>query len=123
MDNINEAWLALAGVIFGGVGLEVVRKWLSRSKEKDDSAATFRTELREEVKNLREELRKVEDDLDKWRGKYYELMDQFIKVKGELDASLRAINETTQPVDLKKVQEAVDKAQPPMVESDHNKEK
>ena len=116
MPQINEAYLALAGAVFGGAGLEIVRKWLARSKEKDDTATQFRAELREEVKNLREELRKVEDDLDKWRAKYYELMDQFIKVKDELDASLRAINEDTQSIDLAKVQEAVDKATPPKVE-------
>jgi predicted nuclease with TOPRIM domain len=108
---VNEAYLALAGAVFGGGGLKVIEYWLTKSKVKDDSAASFRTELREEVKNLREELRKVEDDLDKWRGKYYELMDQFIKVKGELDVSLRALNETTQSVDITKL-EPVDK--PPL---------
>lgn len=97
---INEAYLALAGAVFGGGGLKVIEYWLTKSKSKDDSAAQFRTELREEVKNLRQELRKVEDDLDKWRGKYYELMDQFIKVKGELDASLRALSEDTQAIDI-----------------------
>lgn len=101
---INEAYLALAGAVFGGGGLKVIEYWLTKSKSKDDSAAQFRTELREEVKSLREELRKVEDDLDKWRGKYYELMDQFIKVKGELDASLRALSEDTQAIDISSIQ-------------------
>lgn len=101
---INEAYLALAGAVFGGGGLKVIEYWLTKSKSKDDTAAQFRTELREEVKSLREELRKVEDDLDKWRGKYYELMDQFIKVKGELDASLRALSEDTQAIDISSIQ-------------------
>jgi predicted nuclease with TOPRIM domain len=121
--EINSAYLALAGAVFGGAGLEVIRKWLSRSKEKDDSATQFRTELREEVKNLRAELRQVEDDLEKWRDKYYELMDQFIKVKGELDASLRAINEDTQNIDLTKVAQAVDKANPPVIPSKNQTDK
>lgn len=94
--------------MFGGGGLKVIEYWLTKSKVKDDSAAAFRTELREEVKSLREELRSVESDLDKWRGKYYELMDQFIKVKGELDASLRAINDDTQAIDTTQVQKAID---------------
>lgn len=100
---INEAYIALAAAVFGGGGLKVIEYWLTKSKVKDDSASEFRKELREEVKGLREELRQVESDLDKWRGKYYELMDQFIMVKGELDASLRAMNDDTQAVDTTEV--------------------
>lgn len=105
---VNEAYLALAGAVFGGGGLKVIEYWLTKSKSKDDTATQFRAELRDEVKNLRDELRKVEDDLDKWRGKYYELMDQFIKVKGELDTSLRALADDTQQIDTRAINTALD---------------
>jgi predicted nuclease with TOPRIM domain len=89
MPEISQAWLALLGAVIGGSGLKIVEYWLSRSKVRDDAASQMRSELRDEIKVLREELRTVEDELDKWRGKYYELMDEFMKAKGDLAEALR----------------------------------
>ncbi|AZU97233.1 hypothetical protein SEA_EMMA1919_184 [Streptomyces phage Emma1919] len=93
MPEINQAWLALLGALLGGSGLKFIEHWLNRSKVKEDAAAQMRTELRDEIKILREELRTVEDELDKWRGKYYELMDEFMKAKGDLAEALRKAQE------------------------------
>jgi len=89
LPNISEGWLALIGALLGGSGLKIVEAWLNRSKIKEDSATELRNELRTEVRGLRDELRTVEDELDKWRGKYYELLDEFIKAKGDLAEALR----------------------------------
>lgn len=94
MPEISQAWLALIGAVLGGSGLKIIEYWLSRSKVKEDSATQMRVELREEIKELREELRTVEDELDKWRGKYYELMDEFMKAKGDLAEALRKAQNT-----------------------------
>jgi predicted nuclease with TOPRIM domain len=94
MPEINQAWLALFAALLGGSGLKVIEYWLNRSKTQDDSAAAMRTELREEVRNLREELRTVEEQLDLWRGKYYELMEEFMKAKGDLAEAMRSANAT-----------------------------
>lgn len=91
MPDINQAWLALLGALLGGSGLKVVEYLLNRSKVRDDAALQMRTELRDEIKGLREELRKVEDELDKWRGKYYELMDEFIRAKSDLATAVRDV--------------------------------
>ncbi|QQV92525.1 hypothetical protein SEA_FORREST_185 [Streptomyces phage Forrest] len=93
MPEINQAWLALLGALLGGSGLKFIEHWLNRSKVKEDAATQMRTELRDEIKVLREELRTVEDELDKWRGKYYELMDEFMKAKGDLAEALRKAQE------------------------------
>ena len=107
MPEISQAWLALIGAVLGGSGLKIMESWLNKSKVRDDAASAFRTELRDEVKNLRDELRKVETDLDNWRAKYYELMEQFLKVKAELDAALRNASE-----DFSQPSEAVNKIPP-----------
>ncbi|ASR76616.1 hypothetical protein SEA_TRIBUTE_225 [Streptomyces phage Tribute] len=91
MPEITTAWIALIGTVLGGVGLKFVEHWLSRSKVRDDTAAQLRTELRTEIQGLKTELNNVESDLDKWRGKYYELMDNFIKVKSELETAMRQL--------------------------------
>jgi hypothetical protein len=95
MPEISQAWLALFAALLGGSGLKVIEYWLNRSKTQDDSAAAMRTELREEVKNLRDELRHVEEQLDLWRGKYYELMEEFMKAKGDLAEALRNANKNS----------------------------
>lgn len=93
MPEITTAWIALIGTVLGGVGLKFVEHWLSRSKVRDDTAAQLRNELRTEIQGLKAELNNVESDLDKWRGKYYELMDNFIKVKSELETAMRQLQQ------------------------------
>jgi len=93
MPEITTAWIALIGTVLGGVGLKFVEHWLSRSKVRDDTASQLRSELRTEIQGLKTELNNVESDLDKWRGKYYELMDNFIKVKSELEMAMRTLQQ------------------------------
>lgn len=93
MPEISQAWLALIGALLGGSGLKFIEHWLSRPKVKDDAASSFRNELREEVKNLRDELRKTEQELDAWRAKYYALMDEFSRAKIERDNALQKIQD------------------------------
>jgi len=75
----NPAFLALIGTIFGGAGLKIVENLLNKSKTQSDVAAQIRTELRTDVQALRDEIRKVETELDMWKAKYYDLLDQFYK--------------------------------------------
>lgn len=93
MPEISQAWLALIGAILGGSGLKFVEHWLSRPKVRDDSATAFRNELREEMKTIREELRKAENELDEWRDKYYLLLEQFSRAKIERDDALHKIQD------------------------------
>lgn len=102
MIELNSAVIALVGTVFGGAGLKAVEAFINRSrdkieKEKSDAeiASHMREELRGEITELRKELRQVEGELDAWRQKYYDLLDQFIQVKTSLDASLRQMKEET----------------------------
>lgn len=89
-------WIAIAAAIFGGAGVKVIEKWLSRSEIKDDSAFKLRTELREELERLRKELEETKDELDDYRTKYYAMMEQFSKTKIELEAALYKIQKQTE---------------------------
>lgn len=93
MPEISQAWLALIGAILGGSGLKFIEHWLSRSKQRDDSASKFRDELRAEVTNLRDDLRQTEKDLDDWKQKYYTLVEESMKVRAELDAAIRNVSQ------------------------------
>lgn len=98
MPEISQAWLALIGALLGGSGLKFIEHYLNRPKIKDDAATTFRNELREEVKNLREELRKTEAELDTWRQKYYALLDEFSAAKLDRDQALKKIQDAADEV-------------------------
>lgn len=92
-----EAWLALAGTVFGGVGLKVIESFLGRNKSKDDSAYRFRDELRAEILLLRSEADKIRDEadelrdeIDEWRTKYFSLVAAI--AKGDLHSARSEIN-------------------------------
>lgn len=76
---MDPALVALIGTVFGGAGLKGIESLLNRSKTQNDVAAQIRTELRTDVQALRTELERQEKELDIWKAKYYELLDQFYK--------------------------------------------
>jgi hypothetical protein len=78
---LDDAYLALAGTVFGGVGLKVVEQILGRTGRKDDTAFKFRDELRIEINSmrtemdkLRTEIHKLDGELDGWRSRYFSLV-------------------------------------------------
>jgi len=77
--EFNPALVALVGTLFGGAGLKITESFLNRSKNQNDVATQIRQELRQDVQSLRDEIKDLQDELDKWKGKYYDLLDQFYK--------------------------------------------
>ena len=91
-----EAWLALIGTLFAGIGLEFGRKLMNRTKAREEAAKAARDELREEISSLRAEadrVREAADDLrseiDQWRNKYYSLVSSI--ATGNLQEALDKI--------------------------------
>lgn len=89
---IDPAIIALAGTVFGGVGLKLVENWLGRSRVRIDDAAQIRNELRLEVEALRKENSTLEGDVDKWRESYYNLREQAMKKDAELIVALDKVD-------------------------------
>lgn len=94
----TEAYLALAGTVFGGVGLKIVEAVLGRSKNKNDGQHVFREELRAELAALRTEAEKLRDEsdelrdeIDTWRTRYFSLVSSI--AGGDLDDARRKITE------------------------------
>ena len=90
-SNSQDALIALIGTVFGGAGLEIIRRILAKSKEKEDSATALRNELRTELTSLKAEMTAVEKDLDMWRQKYYELFEKYIQIKVQYDSVLKQL--------------------------------
>lgn len=81
--------IALIGTVLGGVGLKIIEHILSRGKTRDDTASQLRGELRAEVESLRQEIHKVESDVEQWREKYYLLLEQFLVMKLKLEQAVQ----------------------------------
>lgn len=82
---MDTAWIALIGTIFGGAGLKVIEGVLTKGSKKVDAATAMREELRKESTALKEELRAVENELDSWKVKYFELFQDYIELKSMLN--------------------------------------
>lgn len=96
IDFNNPVVWALIGTLFGGSGLAVVNKLLSRGKDKTDFAAEIRSELRTDIKRYQDEVAgykketaALREEVDSWRNKYYELIREhetdLQNMQGEID--------------------------------------
>lgn len=91
MPEIPAAWLALLGALFGGAGLKLLEGHLSKPKHEADQATAFRNELRTDVKELRAEYGRVQQEVVKWKDKYYALLEQYLTLMngGNTPVSIR----------------------------------
>lgn len=81
LANLDTAWIALIGTVFGGVGLKGLEAFLARGSNKEDAASQLRDELRSDSKSLRKELRQQEKSLDGWKEKYFMLLQEYLEEK------------------------------------------
>lgn len=98
---IDPAWIALIGTVCGGVGLKVAEHWLGRNKVKTDEAAQIRDELRLEITALREEVKQLEADADKWKKEYFGMYEKYINQASDLKIALEKIKNEAQQAQVK----------------------
>lgn len=114
MPSLDPAWIALIGTIFGGVGLKMAEHWLGKNKIKTDDAAKIRDELRLQITAQKEEIKDLEDQVEKWRSDYYALRDKYVQLQTELTLALAKIKAEAEEVGA--VAESLDNHPPPPVE-------
>lgn len=91
LSNLSPAWIAVIGTVAGGVILKVTEKYLGRNREKKDDAKQIREELRLTVSDQKADLKELEDEVNEWRSKYYDLRDSYVKIQTELTLALNNI--------------------------------
>jgi predicted phage gp36 major capsid-like protein len=91
MPEIDPAWIALIGTLCGGIGLKFAEHLLGKSKVKVDDATQIRDELRLEIIAQREEIKQLENDVNRWRNDYYDLRDKHVALQTELTLALQNI--------------------------------
>lgn len=110
-DTLATILTALAGVIGGGFGVEVLRRvFVSPDRKLDDAAAirrematlmdaeqvrarVDREELRAELKSERGRIDLMEQEIQTWRKRCFELEEELARTKAELVQVRRQIGE------------------------------
>jgi len=91
--HLDPAWIALIGTVVGTVGLKVAEHFLGKGRIKIDDAARIRDELRQEITANKQEIKELEDEVEKWRADYYDLRDKYIQLQTELTLALQKIKD------------------------------
>jgi hypothetical protein len=86
---MSQIWVALISAVLGGVGLKLIDTFFLSKEKKADVASEFRDELREEMKAQREEIKLLRADIDKWKLRYYGLLELIAKHDIEIPDNLK----------------------------------
>lgn len=94
MANLND-WLVplltFLGTVFAGAGLKWIEGWLRKAKDKDDTATNLRNELRGELTALKAEIAANEKELDDWKKKYFEVLQELLIMRVQLQEARRML--------------------------------
>lgn len=79
------------GTIFTGAVVKYFEYKLNKIKHDFDERVHLRSAsnedlkmLKDELENRKEEIRILENELDEWKGKYYEILEHLIELRGKL---------------------------------------
>ena len=91
MISTNQILLTLIASIFSGALGVFFNYKKEKKKESIRAAEKIHDGLLIELKDLQIKLYKLEKDLDEWKQKYYDTLQELISVKAELEESLLKI--------------------------------
>lgn len=91
--------------IFGGGGLKVFERFLSRRHENEEEASRLRGELREQIKVLQLNYDDEKSESERWQSLYWEEKEKNVKLLSEIESLRNQLQEyltnsgenTTQP--------------------------
>ena len=94
--GLGPEWIALIGTIVATIGVKIVERWLSKKDRASSDAAQIRSELKEQVSDYKEEIRRLEDEIDELRTKYYATLEELVAKRIELQNALDQIKKLTE---------------------------
>lgn len=99
---MDVALIALIGTLCGGAGLKIVEHLLGRGSKKEDLASSLRSELRQDLANLKADLREESKAADEWQQKYWELKASTLIANSKADRLIEVVDEKHPDKHLKK---------------------
>lgn len=71
--------IALIGAVSGGIGVAFVNTFFLSKSKKEDIATIIRDELRADIKEYKDKVDKLQEDLDYWKSRYFSLIETLIQ--------------------------------------------
>lgn len=84
----NAIVIALSASILSGMGTAIIAGRVELKKEQARKIERYQDNLKLELKDLKIHLYEIEKELDSWKQKYYDAVQQLIEVKSELEDTL-----------------------------------
>ena len=80
--------IAICAAILSGMGTAIIAGIRDAAKEKNRRIERDQDHLKLDLKDLKIELYKIEKELTEWKDKYYNALQELIRIKAELEESL-----------------------------------
>jgi hypothetical protein len=90
--STTEIVIGLVSSGIGGLGVSLLSSIQERKKEIVRKNEREQDKLKLELKDLQIRLYQLEIDLAEWKDKYYEAIQELIKVKAELEKTILKLN-------------------------------
>lgn len=100
-----DGWVAVTSALLSGVLVKVVDRVYAKTERRFDDAVAIRHELREEVRALHAELKAIQEELDRWKDRYYDLASRYHALVGECQALRDELKELQAHDDLRAYQQ------------------
>lgn len=88
MSNLSVIILSLFSAFISGLGVSLFSIIADRKKEKTRRAEREQDLLKLELKDLQIKLYQLEKDLDEWKQKYYDTIQELVSVRAELEETM-----------------------------------
>lgn len=86
--DITTVVISLSAALLSGFGTALMSSFSDKKKEQIRRQERYQDQLKIELKDLKIQLYQVEKDLDEWKDKYYDAIQQLIAVRAELEETL-----------------------------------
>jgi hypothetical protein len=86
--NYLSIIMAITAALVSGMGTALVAGFRDNKKEKTRKFEREQDHLKLDLRDLKIELYKIEKELNEWKDKYYNAIQELIGVKSELEATL-----------------------------------
>lgn len=86
--NYISVLMAISAALVSGMGTALVAGFRDNKKEKVRRVERDQDLLKMDLKDLKIELYKIEKELNEWKDKYYNAIQELISIKAELEATM-----------------------------------
>ena len=90
--DLNTILIAITVSVVSGIGTSFISSIKESKRETVRKREREQDHLKLELKDLQIQLYKVEKDLDEWKNKYYDTVQDLISVRAELENTVIQLN-------------------------------